>query len=90
VLVTPGVGAEAARLEDITVQVDGTRWAMYDVTPRNTMIFDYVGFPALMLPSGRGASGLPVAVQVVGRPFEDGLCLGVGMALEEGKEGLLF
>ncbi len=86
VLVTPGVGAEAARLEDITVQVDGTRWAMYDVTPRNTMIFDYVGFPALMLPSGRGASGLPVAVQVVGRPFADGVCLGVGMVLE----GLLF
>ncbi len=82
VLVTPGVGAEAARLEDITVEVDGQRWAMYDVTPRNTMIFDYVGFPALMLPSGVGASGLPVAVQVVGRPFADGLCLAAGMALE--------
>ena len=82
VLLTPGVGAEAATLADPAVQVDGSRWAMYEVTPRNTMIFDYTGFPALMLPSGKGRMGLPVSIQVVGRPFADALCLAVGAAFQ--------
>jgi len=82
VLVTPGVGAEAAELADLSVDVDGARWAMYEVTPRNTMIFDYTGFPAVMLPAGVGRSGLPVAIQVVSKPFDDVLCLAVGAAFQ--------
>jgi aspartyl-tRNA(Asn)/glutamyl-tRNA(Gln) amidotransferase subunit A len=82
VLVTPGVGAEAPYLSDITVDVNGSRFPMYEITPRNTMIFDYTGFPALMLPAGLGATGLPVAIQVVGAPFRDALCLAVGMEFQ--------
>ena len=52
------------------------------VVPRVTMIFDYTGLPALMMPSGLGQSGLPVAVQVVGKPFDDALCLSVGRAFQ--------
>ncbi len=82
VVVTPGPGAEAPRLSDMSVEVDGARWPMYEVTPRNTMIFDLVGFPALMLPAGNGPSGLPLGVQVVAPAFRDALCLSVGMALQ--------
>ena len=82
VLLTPGAGAEAARLSDLTVDLDGERVALYEIAARNTAIFNYVGFPALMLPSGRGRHGLPVAVQLVAAPFHDGLCLSVGAALQ--------
>jgi aspartyl-tRNA(Asn)/glutamyl-tRNA(Gln) amidotransferase subunit A len=82
VLVTPGPGGEAAFLEDLTVAVNGTRHPLQLVIPRNTMIFDYTGMPALMLPSGFGASGLPVAIQIVGKPFDDALCLRVGSAFQ--------
>jgi aspartyl-tRNA(Asn)/glutamyl-tRNA(Gln) amidotransferase subunit A len=82
VLITPGTGAEAARLSDLTVQVDGAHVPMYEITPRNTMIFDYTGFPALMLPAGLGASGLPVAIQIAARPFADATCLSVGAAFQ--------
>jgi len=82
VLITPGVGAEAARLSDLAVQVDGADFPMYEITPRNTMIFDYTGFPALMLPAGLGPSGVPVAVQIAARPFADATCLSVGAAFQ--------
>jgi len=86
VLVTPGAGAEAPFMADITVDVDGKRVPMYEITPRNTMIFDYTGFPALMLPAGLGAAGLPVAIQLVGKPFQDALCLAVGITFQERTE----
>jgi aspartyl-tRNA(Asn)/glutamyl-tRNA(Gln) amidotransferase subunit A len=82
VLVTPGVGSEAASLEDMTVTVNGERHPLQLVLPHNTMIFDYTGLPALMLPAGQGASGLPVAIQIVGKPYDDALCLSLGSAFQ--------
>jgi aspartyl-tRNA(Asn)/glutamyl-tRNA(Gln) amidotransferase subunit A len=82
VLVTPGLGAEAASLETLTVEVDGEAHPLQAVLPRNTMLFDYTGLPALMLPTGLGRTGLPVAAQVVGKPYDDALCLGVGAAFQ--------
>jgi len=82
VLITPGIGAEAAFLDTMTVEVNGTRHPLQLVLPRNTMIFDYTGLPALMLPTGTGRSGLPLAMQIVGKPFDDALCLSVGAAFQ--------
>lgn len=82
VLVTPGVGGEAGFLSDLTVEVNGVRHPLQEVNARNTMVFDYTGQPALMLPSGRGRTGLPVAIQIVGKPFDDALCLSVGVAFQ--------
>lgn len=82
VLVTPGIGGEAAFLDDLTIEVNGVRQPLQLVLPRNTMLFDYTGLPALMLPSGFGRNGLPVAMQIVGKPYDDALCLGVGTAFQ--------
>ncbi len=38
---------------------------------RFNALWTFVGAPAVTLPVGRGASGLPLGVQVVGRPGED-------------------
>ncbi|GAA4492697.1 amidase family protein [Gluconacetobacter tumulicola] len=38
--------------------------------------------PALSLPAGRAADGLPVGLQIVGRRFADEQVLGWGAALE--------
>ena len=79
---TPGLGGEAAALDTLTVDVDGTAHPLQAVLPRNTMLFDYTGLPALMLPTGFGRTGLPVAAQVVAKPYDDALCLGVGAAFQ--------
>ena len=38
--------------------------------------------PALSVPSGLGTDGLPTAVQIVGRRFDDGMVLRIGAAIE--------
>jgi aspartyl-tRNA(Asn)/glutamyl-tRNA(Gln) amidotransferase subunit A len=48
---------------------------------RFTYPFDLLGWPALALPAGM-IEGVPVSVQLVGRPDEDALVLGVGASLE--------
>ena len=45
--------------------------------------FNLTGSPALALPAGPDRAGLPLSVQIVGRPFEDDRVLGAGIALEK-------
>ncbi len=82
VVLTPGIGATAPRLDDLTMSVDGERFNLHEVVPRNTRLFDYVGFPALMMPAGIAPDGLPVGVQLVGRPWADGTVLSAAVAFQ--------
>ena len=45
--------------------------------------FNVTGSPALSICNGYSASGLPLSLQIGGRPFEDALVLKVGDALEK-------
>jgi aspartyl-tRNA(Asn)/glutamyl-tRNA(Gln) amidotransferase subunit A len=45
---------------------------------RCTRPFSYLGFPALALPCGFQPDGMPAALQLVARPFEEALLLRVG------------
>src|ERR1700722_8592261 len=46
-------------------------------------VFNVTGNPALSICNGYSASGLPLSLQIGGRPFEDALVLRVGDALEK-------
>ena len=45
--------------------------------------FNLLGFPAVAVPMGFSSEGLPVGVQIVGRPWEEELVLAVAARLEE-------
>ena len=47
-----------------------------------TPIWNATGFPALSVPMGLGASGLPIGLQIVTKPFEDALALRIGDAYQ--------
>ncbi len=47
-----------------------------------TRVFNLTGSPALSTPSGFSKEGLPLSMQIVGRPFEDDLVLRAGHAYE--------
>jgi len=52
-----------------------------------TQWFNVLGNPAAVVPVGRSPEGLPIGVQVVGRPFEEELVLSVAAAIERGCGG---
>lgn len=50
-------------------------------------IYNLLGNPAAAVPVGRSAQGLPIGVQIIGRPFEDALVVAVARKLEEAMGG---
>ncbi|OWU83526.1 amidase [Oceanicola sp. 22II-s10i] len=48
-----------------------------------SMPFNVTGNPALAMPTGLSSDGLPLSLQIVGRPFEDAKVLQIGEALEK-------
>ena len=47
------------------------------------MPFNVAGYPAISLCSGFGAGGLPLAIQLVGKPFQEVTVLRIADALEK-------
>ncbi|MDB5509983.1 MAG: Amidase [Hyphomicrobiales bacterium] len=49
---------------------------------RNTRGINYLGLPAVALPCGFSASGLPISMQIVGRPWSEPLLLRIADAFQ--------
>lgn len=52
-------------------------------TTRLVRGINLLGLPALSIPCGLSASGLPVGLQIIGPEFQEELILRVGAALED-------
>ena len=48
----------------------------------NCIPWSFIGIPAISVPSGLTAGGLPVGAQIVASPFDDGILLALASALE--------
>lgn len=48
-----------------------------------TVSVNLAGLPAISLPAGKTAQGLPVGVQLIGKPFDEQTILGAGEAFEK-------
>jgi Asp-tRNA(Asn)/Glu-tRNA(Gln) amidotransferase A subunit family amidase len=57
----------------------------YRETMRHSQWLNLAGFPGASVPVGISAEGLPIGVQVIGRPNEDELVLAVAEVLESGR-----
>src|SRR5215470_4447053 len=52
----------------------------------NTAPFNFTGLPALAVPCGFSSAGLPISLQLAGRPFEEATVLRAGYAYEQATE----
>ncbi len=53
------------------------------LSPQNTFFVNYLGLPALSVPCGFDKDGLPLGLQIVGKPNEDDVICEVGAAYQE-------
>jgi Asp-tRNA(Asn)/Glu-tRNA(Gln) amidotransferase A subunit family amidase len=75
ILITASAPAEAPKINEVP------KWAMFE-KPNFTMPFNLTGLPALSLCSGYGVGGLPVSMQIIGKPFAEATVFQAGHAYE--------
>ena len=83
VLLTPTMPVTAPRLDEVDVS-DGK--GMTDLVlkvSRNTRPISYLGLPALSVPCGFNEAGLPMAMQLIGRPFAEAQLCQLGHAYQK-------
>jgi aspartyl-tRNA(Asn)/glutamyl-tRNA(Gln) amidotransferase subunit A len=66
--------------------VNDTRSNPQGLSPENTAFANYYGLPAISLPCGSDANGLPLGLQVVGAPWDDATVLSVAYQFEKSTE----
>jgi aspartyl-tRNA(Asn)/glutamyl-tRNA(Gln) amidotransferase subunit A len=79
VVLTASQTGEAPNINEVPV------WDTF-AAPSFTMPFNVAGYPAITVCAGFGAGGLPVAIQLVGRPFEEASVLRIADAFEKATE----
>jgi aspartyl-tRNA(Asn)/glutamyl-tRNA(Gln) amidotransferase subunit A len=87
VLVTPGMPVAAPEVGAAGVTwLDGTTEDVTTALVRLTSAGNLTGLPVLALPVGFDDAGLPLGMQVYGRPFDEATVLRVGAAYEAASD----
>jgi amidase len=81
VLLCPVASVPAFRHGERSWIIDGQSVAYLDAV-RHTQWFNVLAAPAAVAPVGRSPEGLPIGVQIVARPFEDEVALGVAAVVD--------
>ncbi len=76
VVLTAAAFGEAPKMDAIP------RWDVFD-RPSITIPFNGAGYPAMSVCSGFGPNGLPVSLQIVGKPFQEATVFQVADAFEK-------
>ncbi|MBI3330113.1 MAG: Asp-tRNA(Asn)/Glu-tRNA(Gln) amidotransferase GatCAB subunit A, partial [Nitrospinae bacterium] len=86
VLLTPTVAIEAPTIEQCTVTPGGPLPPVLTQVARLTRPFNLTGSPVISIPCGFTFGGLPIGMQIVGKPFDEGMVLRVAHAYEQATE----
>jgi aspartyl-tRNA(Asn)/glutamyl-tRNA(Gln) amidotransferase subunit A len=86
VLAAPGSAISAPKIGESRLIGEGEpRVDVVDKILRFTAPFDCTGQPALAIPTGLGTDGLPLSMQIIGRPFDEPSVLRVSSAYEAAR-----
>jgi aspartyl-tRNA(Asn)/glutamyl-tRNA(Gln) amidotransferase subunit A len=81
-LLTPTLPATAALKDQEEFDYDGLTEPVTLSYVRTTAPFNLSGLPALTVPCGLDEAGLPIGLQIAGRPFDESMVLRIGAAYE--------
>jgi amidase len=81
VLLMPVCGITAFPHRQREWQIDGQKLNLFKAM-MPAVLANVLGLPAVTIPAGKTATGLPIGIQLLGRPFEDELLLDLAIRLE--------
>lgn len=86
VIVTPTTASTAPDIPESTLPDGESNLVVTDALMRFIRIGNLSGFPAISVPCGFGAAGLPIGLQLMGRPWEEHLLLRMARVVEAASE----
>jgi aspartyl-tRNA(Asn)/glutamyl-tRNA(Gln) amidotransferase subunit A len=81
-LLLPSLAVPATRLGAATVKISGGEEPVRNITLRLTQLFNVTGHPAISIPCGKTAEGLPIGAQLAGRRAETSALLEIAAGAE--------
>ena len=79
VIITPTAKGEAFKIGEKANPVDAYKEDIFTVSA------NIVGVPAISVPYGKGANGLPMGLQFLAKPFDEGILYQVADFIEKKK-----
>ncbi len=86
VMVTPGLPVTAPRKDQETYSWPEGEELVFRAHARFNCPFNLSGLPGATVPCGFAPDGLPVGIQIVGKPFEEGMVLRVADAYQQATD----
>jgi Asp-tRNA(Asn)/Glu-tRNA(Gln) amidotransferase A subunit family amidase len=84
-IILPPFGVTAYRHGETRFDVNGDRQIGFFQAAMPAVLANVLGLPAITIPMMVSANGLPIGVQLMGRPYEDELLLELAIRLEEAR-----
>jgi aspartyl-tRNA(Asn)/glutamyl-tRNA(Gln) amidotransferase subunit A len=86
VIVTPTLPNTAMKAGEPSIKIGAKEETVFAVSARFCAPFDMAGLPAASVPCGFAPNGLPIGLQIVGRPFDEETVLKICDAFERNTE----
>ena len=81
-IVVPGVACVAPRHDHLVATIGDRELPLPDSLTRTTSIFNIVGMPRVTMPSGLDRQGLPMAISIGSRPYDEAMSLRIAHAFQ--------
>jgi aspartyl-tRNA(Asn)/glutamyl-tRNA(Gln) amidotransferase subunit A len=82
VLIAPIARFAAPTIEETKIGADPRAASTIHAITQFTRPINYLGLPALAVPAGHSPSGLPIGLQLIGKPFKDETVIALGRTLQ--------
>lgn len=86
VIVAPGTALTGWRHDATTLEIAGEQESVLAASWRLTYPFNLTGLPAISLPCGFDGDGMPIGLQVAGKPYDEMTVLRVAHAYERSHD----
>ncbi|WP_431269106.1 amidase family protein [Dankookia sp. P2] len=80
---TPTLRTRVPTLAETDIDADPANWSRFMAVSANTRPFNYLGLPTISIPCGFDDRGLPVGLQLAGRPFAEATVLRAADAYQQ-------